>query len=457
MRGERVDLNSIRDAVNEDRESFKAKAEKWSSEVRQSAQQFGDKAREFGQAVGSQAKTFANEAGPVARSAGSGIGHVIGVLFKAFFLFIAGIGALLLFGLLMFLLFGGFAVFPLKEFFLHGFWQNALAWCTLLLFLGIPIVALLTWLIRRIAGVRSKNRYLGFVFGGLWSVGLVSAIFLSALVSRDFKRPNSVEENISVIQPRENKLMVDVANTYRMNYYESDWFGLDMDNWPFYATNPDTLMVNSIRVDVVKSSDTAYHATVIKIAQGSTPDDARIQAEKIRFDVSQESGILKLPRAFAVSRYDKYRVQRVLVIIKVPVGKRIELDRSLSRYKWFNLNFNRRGDWEFEETWGRRSWLETGKEYIMTENDGAKKVSDLDQKALKSGRIKLKIKDDKMDLDVQGEFNDTNTHTKDEQGQTDTAKDYRYRPGRENKEKKKENNKPEDKKPSVAKDSVNQI
>jgi hypothetical protein len=56
---------------------------------------------------------------------------VIGILFKAFFLFIAGMIAISLFGLLLGLLFGGFVVFPLKDFVFEGFWQNSLA-CALL-------------------------------------------------------------------------------------------------------------------------------------------------------------------------------------------------------------------------------------------------------------------------------------------------------------------------------------
>lgn len=427
MRGERVDLNSIRNTVKEDLESFKTKAEKWGSEVKQSAQQFGEKAKEFGQTASSQAKTFSAEAAPMAHSASRGIGHILGVLFKAFFLLIAGTIALVLFGLLIGLLFGGFAVFPLKNFILDGFWQNVLAWTTLLLFLGIPLVALITWLIRRIAGVRSKNRYLGYVFGSLWTIGLVSAILLMGFVSRDFKTRSAVEESSSIIQPRDGKLYVDVSST-TPGYYGSDWFGIDSEDWPFYAVNPDTVMLNTIRIDVKKSNDTAFHVSKIKFSRGNTPAVAKSLAERIRFDVSQQNGALMLPKGFAISRDEKFRNQQVLVVIEVPVGKRIELDRSISEFEWFDVRFNRRGgfNFDFDEDWGKSYWLQTGKEYIMTENDGPKRLDQLDQKELKKGRIKLKIRDGEMDVDVQGEFND------DSQSQVDTTtvdrtKDYRYR------------------------------
>ena len=123
MRGERVDLNSIRDTVKEDMSGFQNRREKWGAEVKQTAQ---NSAKEQKNSANSRytGKTFAPEAAPAASKNRQWPGHVIGVLFKAFFLFIAGMIALTLFGAFIGLLFGGFAVFPLKNFVLEGFWQN---------------------------------------------------------------------------------------------------------------------------------------------------------------------------------------------------------------------------------------------------------------------------------------------------------------------------------------------
>ncbi|RYG05899.1 MAG: PspC domain-containing protein, partial [Chitinophagaceae bacterium] len=123
MRGERVDLNSIRDTVKNDMGSFRHRAEKWGEEVKQTAEQFGERAKKFGEESGTYAKRFSGEAAPLAKKAGNGIGHIIGVLFKAFFLFIAAMIALSLFGVLVALLFGGFTVFPFTNFILEGTWE----------------------------------------------------------------------------------------------------------------------------------------------------------------------------------------------------------------------------------------------------------------------------------------------------------------------------------------------
>lgn len=427
MRGERVDLNSIRDTVKEDLESFRSRAQNWGSEVKQSAQQFGDRARQFSQSE--RVKTFTSEATTTARSAGSGIAHIIGVLFKAFFLFVVGMIALALFGALMGLLFGGVPVMSFKEFLLEGFWQNSLAWLSVLLFLGVPVIALITWLIRRIMGVRSKNHYLGYVFGTLWFVGIVSAAMLTGSVIRSFKSRNFVEENVSIMQPASNKLFLDVTTrNINYRYYSNDWFDWDGDS-PLFGANLDSILLNTVRIDVVKSNDNNFQLTKVKFSRGKNPVVARNIAEKINFQTYQVDSILYLPKGFSISKNERWRNQQVLLILQVPVGKRFTLDRSVSRYDWFEVRYNHRGGLDIEDTWERTYWVEAGKEYIMTP-DGPKQVSKLDAEALQRGEYKER--ENKKEEENTEERNDREErrerrNRRNDDPVVDTTGGYRYR------------------------------
>ncbi|RYY20859.1 MAG: PspC domain-containing protein [Chitinophagaceae bacterium] len=370
MRGERVDLNSIRDTVKNDMGSFKNRAEKWGEEVKQTAENFGERAKQWGQESGTYAKRFSSEAAPLARRAGSGIGHVIGVLFKAFFLFIAAIIALSLFGVLVGVLFGGFAMFPLKNFILEGTWQNILAWSTLIFFLGVPVLSLITWLVRRIVGARSKNHYLGYVFGSLWFIGLVSAITLAGMFARNFKTRSGLEDALPINQPSSGKLMLDVAQN-NVRYYNDEWFGIEWDDdMPFYGTNPDTLMLNTVRLNVVKSKDSLYHVYRVRFSRGNNPVIARNLASRINFNITQQDSLVILPKGFSITKDEKFRNQQVLVVVEVPVGKRIEIDHSVNDYNWFSVNFNRRRGFniDWDDSWDYTYDWNTDTEYVMTES-----------------------------------------------------------------------------------------
>ena len=244
-------------------------------------------------------------------------GHVIGVLFKAaVFLFIAGIVALSLFCVLIALLFGGIAVFPVKNFLLSGFTENTLAWASLVLFLGVPLIALITWLVRRIMGARSRNHYLGYVFASLWIIGLVCTIVLFGMFARSFRTRDFVEEDVTISQPVKGKLYVDLMNGRKgHHYYSRDWYGINWDSdWPLYGDNYDTLLLNTVRVNIVKSKDSAYHVHRLKFSHGNTQAQAQELARRITFDISQQDSVLLLPRAFAISKDDKFRNQQLLVV-----------------------------------------------------------------------------------------------------------------------------------------------
>ena len=395
MRGERVDLNSIRDTVKEDLENFKTKTEKWGQEVKQTAQEFGSRASSLGQTAGERGRAFASEVTPMARRAGSGIGNIIGMLFKAFFLFIAGIIAIALFGVLIALVFGGMAAFPLKNFLLQGSGQDVLGWATLIFFLGVPLVALITWLVRRIMGVRSKNHYLGYTFGGLWLVGLFCFIFLVGSFARNFKVKMPVEDKITLSTPANGKLNIDVTRA-NLEYYHGDWFGFRFnDEVPVYGVNMDTLMLNTVRIKLAKSKDSSYHVNKVRFSQGNTREIATSTAQKIRFDIQQQDTILTLPEGFSVSSTDKYRGQQVLVVIEIPVGKRIQLADAVRRYNWFDINVNNRRGWNinFDDSYndGFYDW-ETNTEYVMSP-DGLKRVDELDPAELKKGVYKVIVTD----------------------------------------------------------------
>ena len=254
-------------------------------------------------------------------------------------------------------------------------------------------------------GVRSKNHYLGYVFGSLWLIGLVSALILGGVFARNFKTKSGVEEQMAnFVQPAAGKLYLDVA-TSTVRYYGGDWFGIDDEDWPIYGINQDTLMLNSVRVNLVKSKDSAFHVYKVRFSRGSNPNTARQLAEKIQFNVTQQDSTLILPKGFAVSRDDKFRNQQVLVVVEVPVGKRIEIDRSITTYEWFDVNSGRRRSWNFEwdDNWDHSYHWESNREYIMTP-DGLERVDKLDQQELQRGRFKLRIKEGELDVEAEGDF-----------------------------------------------------
>ena len=369
MRGEKVDVNTIKQNVQEGMGTMKDKMKDWSGEVKEAAQRMGDKAKEFSNTRG---KAFASEVREASRPVRSGLGHAIGVIFKAFFLFIAGTIAFALFVALLSLIFGGVAWWPINNYLWTSNWQQVYAWGTLILFLGVPLIAFLIWIIRRIIGVKSRSSYLGWTFGGLWTLGWVSVALLGSSISRDFSDSSSISETVSMNTQPVNGRMTLIVSEPELVFNNSFWW--TEGDWDGWNVSSDTMRLSWVRFTVDKSTDANYHVFVNKVSQGRTEGEARRRAEKIQYKYSYKDSILDLGNGFAIDKDSKYRGQRIEIRIEIPVGRRIRFDETV-RYKLNPMNVKvRRGrnwrnnDTDFEFNNYRGFPWSSNVDYVMGEN-----------------------------------------------------------------------------------------
>lgn len=375
MRGEKVDVNRIKQNVQQNMSDIGTRAQAWGEEVRQSAEQWGTRASQFANTRG---RTFATEVAQSGRSVGRGIGHIIGMLFKAFFLFIFGMIAFALFMAVVALTMGGVAL-PVNNFLLDGFWQKAFLWGTLIFFLAVPLIAIITWIVRRLMKVRSQSRYLGWTFGGLWTLGWICLILFAASVAKDFRNYDEVSEKIAVRQPAVRKMVVRVDEP-RVRYSGTfDWINDDRDNdnggWDL---TEDSLRLSNVKMRFLKSPDSLYHVTLWKYSRGRNRTDAAARAEKIRYNVASADSALVLGSGYRVGSAQKFRAQQVIVEIQVPVGHQLRFDESVQaklRPTYYNTVYSRRNnnyswerDWNFDERFGADFEIQPGVDYTMTES-----------------------------------------------------------------------------------------
>jgi phage shock protein PspC (stress-responsive transcriptional regulator) len=376
MRGEKVDVNRIWQNVQENMSDIKTKAGAWGEEALASAQQFGSKAKEFASTRG---KTFAAEVRQTARPVASGIGHAIGVIFKAFFLFIAGTIAFALFVVVLVFTLSGMTQ-PFKEFLLDDMRQSIALWGVLILFLAVPLIAIITWIVRRAMRVRSQNRYLGWTFAGLWFLGFISlGIFISSMVA-SFRRYDKVEQPIAV-QSNIDRMLVTV-NEPEIRYSGTfEWLDTDGEG---FDISEDSLYYANVKLNVLKSPDSTYHVSLWKYSRGRNRGEARTKAERIVYDISSSDSNLYLGNGLRIGKKEKFRWQQVLVEIKIPVGKRIKFDESVKdrlhpmKVKINNRNRWRNGwngdDWNMDwDEWNAFYW-DSNKEYVMAENGELEEV-----------------------------------------------------------------------------------
>jgi phage shock protein PspC (stress-responsive transcriptional regulator) len=353
MKGEKVDMNSIKDSVVEEMKGVQSRVQKFGKEASSVASEKG--------------KAFGSEAGAVARRNGRSLGDIIVILVKAFVYFILGVVAFSLVVALFSLGIASFNVFPLKDFIFTSGWQNTFAWGTLIFFILVPMIGVITWIIRKITKVKTGSKMLTLGFSAMWVVGWVSVSLLLASVSKDFQYGSNINtDEVALLNPKVNAL--DVTNIKSgVRYTRNNWFDNDMFD---LSGDDESATVRNVTVNIEKSFNDSFRVTVIKYARGRKEKYADSLASLINFNIQQKDSTLILDRGVIVNTKDKFRNQRVIVTIYVPVGKRIRVQDNIG---WLNqIHFRGPGfqtssddDLNFEDI--ERNW-ETGVWYTMTKD-----------------------------------------------------------------------------------------
>ena len=88
-------------------------------------------------------------------------------------------------------------------------------------------------------------------------------------------------------------------------------------------------LLGHANLDVIKSQSDVVELVVVKEAKGSDRKMASERAKNIDYKIVVNDSLILCDQLFRVNNADKFRVQSVKVILKVPVGKVVYLDKTL--------------------------------------------------------------------------------------------------------------------------------
>ncbi|MEY4332570.1 MAG: hypothetical protein RLZZ196_1308 [Bacteroidota bacterium] len=384
MVGEKVDLNSIKNTIQNDMEGFSKRAKTWGNDFyaksRSEKRAYREARREDRTAEREQNKGCFHF-----------IGRVIAICIKAFVYFILGIIGISLLAALFGIGVAATAVMPFRKFLLEDGAQTWSVFGALLFFIWVPILGIVAAVVRKLAGYKKANVWVRSSFIALWVVGWVLLFYFGSSLGQSFSKHNVPEEQVvSLANPAVEYL--EVTASPQMKYYQDRWFQIS----PFGAfSDEDTLFVRNLRIRIVQSKTDSFQVKVVKLSNGKTIQNANELASKINFDLNQQDSLVYLDRGIAINKKDKFRNQHVIMTIAVPVGKRIKITNK--GWSQTNVRINGRGmqtetfdritndnDWydEWNEPWDNESFsYERGVQYKMTETglEKIKRDDDIDK------------------------------------------------------------------------------
>ncbi|MFA7226401.1 MAG: PspC domain-containing protein, partial [Dysgonamonadaceae bacterium] len=316
MMGEEDYIKSIRETVSDNVASVKNKAENKTENQTEQAP-----------------KVTLSEAAEAQSSGRSGCVNALILLIKIVFFAAAGFFVLILAAVAVGLLFAGFELMPLKSLFIDPGYENTLLWLSLIFVLVIPIVAIMTWIVRRM--MKAKFRPLIGVFALiLWILGIVMAGALAMRVGEKFNVTGFNERVIELSPFNGDKLYVEMMkypNDY--NTFKIGW-GIDdkIFRLPYYTENEDSLLFSNISLKVIESRDSLFHLHMVAACSGESMKLAKAKLTDFSYPFVQQDSLLLLPEFFSVPIEQGYRNQRLSIEIAMPTGKTVEIDKSFNAY-----------------------------------------------------------------------------------------------------------------------------
>jgi len=379
MMGEKVDINSIKNAIQTDLEGFGKRAKTWGSSFDKKQTSSAENTN-----TTSAATNSANsDAGGLDQRKGClhFFGRTIVILMKAFVYFILGIITISVLAALFGVGVATTGLLPLKKFILEDGLQSWAFIGTILFFIWVPVIGIVTAIIRKIAGFKNSNIWVRSSFIALWVFGWVCIFYFFSSLGNSFSKHNQpIEKSIALVNPAVEYL--EVTTSPKMKYYEQRWFNIE----PFQVYNDDTVRVRNLKIRIVQSKTDSFEVKYVTMSNGKSISEANLLAEKINFSVMQKDSTLLLDRGIAITKKDPFRNQHVIMTIAVPVGKRFKITNKGWSQTTFNINhrgirsetINQFGDdtWvdEWNENWESESFsYDRGVEYKMTA-DGLEKI-----------------------------------------------------------------------------------
>lgn len=309
-----------------------------------------------------------------ASSGNSGCLSALGIFLKIIFFTFAGIFAVAMTGMLIAFLVAGTKFIPLKSLFIDQGYENTMLWLSVALLFAVPIISVIVWIIRR--SMKAKSRpAIGIASIILWVVGIFSATMLGFKIAEKFSVESSTENIQALSTFNGDKLYVDMSN-YPSDYYLfSSGFGpgTDLDNFPYYTINEDSLLFSNIKLQIVQSQDSLYHVRTISSSSGKNLKIAKRNTEQFTYPLQQQDSLLLLPEFFSTPISQGFRMQGMIVEIAIPTGKKIEIDERLDDYDNFTTNSSVRRKLKKSRNSKAFDW-DYGEEYILENGDLNKTV-----------------------------------------------------------------------------------
>lgn len=322
MRGEEVNVENLKRQFNEGAERFEKGAREVAEEAREMGRRYAPRARK-------SSEEFLSFLGQAGRMFLNALGKIIGFFFLlagsvvAIALMVAMLGH---YDLMMNStgLGEGPELHQWTQLLFETPAQSTWAWIAVMVFLLIPVIGLLYGGIHLLFDVKAP-KWFGLVLAPIWIASIVVLSFLGARFGSQFASREVIRDVIDIQEPVGQTLTLAALNDGR----HAGWIRSHQRDLDQVEVEGDSVHMAWATLDVRQSHDQRFHLVVERRARGYAGKEAFQRARNIVNRHAHEDSILRLTPWYSFNVADRYRGQRVRVVVEVPVGRAVHFDDSI--------------------------------------------------------------------------------------------------------------------------------
>ncbi|MFI5150047.1 MAG: PspC domain-containing protein [Bacteroidia bacterium] len=200
-----------------------------------------------------------------------------------------------------------------------------LPFLALFLLLGVPFLMLIYHGIRILFSLGRSNKVFRIVAALLWTSGLILSMYLGYKASEEFAEHSSSSSN-QYVKPSVKTLYIRMNNTEKTREdYES---GRHRSDDHFLSWKGEEVCLGYPSLYIEQSRTDSFEVSITGLANGITEKEALIRARNIKYAFSVHDSVLELDPGYTFPVSDKWRMQRLHIVVKVPRNKVISLSRN---------------------------------------------------------------------------------------------------------------------------------
>ncbi len=216
----------------------------------------------------------------------------------------------------------------------------------------IPIAAMIYGLIKLIFNLKTNNRGLGVGAMTLWIVSLLLIIGIVAFESSNYSDSGRDTLSQELVIPSDT--LVIATNAAQEEYLEDESIFDLGEHW--YLLEDADAYFGRVELDIERAQGDAFILEIEKQSKGRNWERARENAANLNYSFRTDGNRLVLDPYFSVDLENKWRFPRVDVVIRVPEGKVVALDRNTRDILEGVRNVDHLSDWNM----AGKTWRMTG-------------------------------------------------------------------------------------------------